>query len=621
MFRVALLLFFIPLVACRSSGGEPVPQDDVTELTLYGDSHARINEVVGIVAVLPDRYDQYQWTQLDGAPVALPDRHGPAISFRVSDPGLYRFRFQAGSDQGSISDEFVVTVADDGEPARAALRADRSVSAGGRTSLRFWLDDQAPVSAPRFRQVSGPAASLAYGSDPAIVYLTAPDVPGDRVLVFEASVDTAEGTFTDQARVVVRNRPPVTSPYFCAEDGANCATTTPLQEVRAYRRDSTYRPVLERCVYDNQLDGARLCRVSELPPLGRQGDLPTVERIMDRVLVSHDWMGERFEALLRDPETQADLHHLLRPVTAVVISSDLRPSFYWALTGAIYLDPRYLWLTPEERDLINEQPDARSGFGEDLPFRVVSRFLSDDGPMPALPAAGERVVISEDRLRPRLTNTLYHELAHANDYLPPSVLPFLDAELRIVDEVNRRAPVSATLPGGPRDTNLTQLARVRYYGDPITEAQKQLDPDQVADWFFADVTNDFYAYTTPREDLAMLFEEALTGFRLGYQRDLAVTDIDYIVRQGWRHRIAQTGVAERAGYVLDWIYPEQAPAIRAHMESLTPEPLCAGVPFVSSSPECAMPMAFPAPSEAFQYRPEPLEHFSPPLNVPRRLFD
>ena len=50
---------------------------------------------------------------------------------------------------------------------------------------------------------------------------------------------------------------------------------------------------------------------------------------------------------------------IMRGVTAIVISYDIRPSFYWQGTGAIYIDPERLWLTTAEQSTIDQTPDYR----------------------------------------------------------------------------------------------------------------------------------------------------------------------------------------------------------------------------------------------------------------------
>ena len=60
------------------------------------------------------------------------------------------------------------------------------------------------------------------------------------------------------------------------------------------------------------------------------GETPTFDRVMDRVVVSHRWMGERLEEVLR--RAPDDLLRVLGAISAIVIDADVRPSFYWPLT-------------------------------------------------------------------------------------------------------------------------------------------------------------------------------------------------------------------------------------------------------------------------------------------------
>ena len=70
------------------------------------------------------------------------------------------------------------------------------------------------------------------------------------------------------------------------------------------------------------------------------------DAIMQRLVVSHDWMGQRFKEVL--DILPAEILQLMSGVTAVVIDDDIRPSYYTNWTGAIYLDPANLWLTNDD---------------------------------------------------------------------------------------------------------------------------------------------------------------------------------------------------------------------------------------------------------------------------------
>ncbi len=140
---------------------------------------------------------------------------------------------------------------------------------------------------------------------------------------------------------------------------------------------------------------------------------------MDRVVVSHDWMGEVFEQFLT---TQAndDLKRLFNGVTAIVIGAHVRPSFYYALTGAIYLDADNFWLTAEQRDVIDETPDFRSDFDRDLNYSGVWRYTQNNLSIFVNFPATSRIARTQSYLLAEAGWLLYHELAHASDFLPPS---------------------------------------------------------------------------------------------------------------------------------------------------------------------------------------------------------
>ena len=152
---------------------------------------------------------------------------------------------------------------------------------------------------------------------------------------------------------------------------------------------------------------------------------------MVRVLVSNDWMAQRFEAFLREQDAAGDFRRLLNATTAIVIGSRVRPAFYWSGTGAIYLDASYLWTTPQERDTVSETPDPRADYGNDLAFATLWRYVKNNQ------SAGDCSPVLERRLRSTadlvgaLAALLYHELTHANDFLPARLHTVLNGSLRV----------------------------------------------------------------------------------------------------------------------------------------------------------------------------------------------
>ncbi|MCT8986233.1 hypothetical protein [Shewanella phaeophyticola] len=68
------------------------------------------------------------------------------------------------------------------------------------------------------------------------------------------------------------------------------------------------------------------------------------------------------------------------------------------------------------------------------------------------------------------------------------------------------------------------LAEVNYAGESANSTQKAYIPNDVAEFFANDLANDDYAYSSTREDVAMLFEEIMMSHRYSILRDIAITD-------------------------------------------------------------------------------------------------
>ena len=337
-------------------------------------------------------------------------------------------------------------------------------------------------------------------------------------------------------------------------------------DARVYRRDSPHAAALLDCARIARSDLS--CTPARLPPLGAQSAAPDIDAIMDRVLVSHDWMGARFETLLG--RLPADIRLLLRSTTAIIIDADIRPSFFWLGTGAIYLDPSYLWVSAEEKATISYEPDYRSDFGADLQFEVLWRYM--DGGAAAYSWCGmgnadcSRTL---DDIELPLARLLYHELAHANDYLPNGEIATLDPALSLYGNlvalrtrrVNRLLEdsiplLSATLGG---------LAAVRFGGEEASEAQHDITPETVGSELHGDGAAAFYSYYSAAEDVAMLFEASMMKRNYGFDFLLGTTSRpgveqpvcdDYIIGWGQTNRLAADSVSPRGQLVAAAILPD-----------------------------------------------------------------
>ncbi|MBW3164072.1 hypothetical protein [Ferrimonas balearica] len=562
--------------------GPVVPLPDGVTIIL-SDSEERIGagSAVALYAE-PDtgnsRDYRYQWRQLSGSEVDITNPRSPIAAFDLPETGSYQFEVTLTDRSGETLVESISFSAS-GASADLSVSRDHMVTEGNRVSLRVQSrlftnpdTDERNWVLPaniRWEQVSGAAVSNIVNEEPELLLFSTPAVSADTLLTFKAT-GTVEGDIQVEDTVWVLVTAEATVPdeslMGLVADGLN---KPGFARVQSYRSDSPWASALERCVYNPIITDP--CALSDLPLTGTEaGGDPSLDQVLDRVVVSHPWMGEQFEAFLRQQEQNGntDFRRLLGAVTAVVISYDVRPSFYWVVTGAIYLDPEDLWMTPWQRDSINEAPDYRSGFGSELQFIIPWRYTFENEYASLFYPQWARVERPMSGLEPDLASLLYHELAHANDFFPRSTQPGLsaptlwdaylerDAQGIVSDSLTSSYPLASQ--------EMYSLAGVNFQGDSPTLAERNYTPADVTGFFEPDRASDFYAYSTEREDLAMLFEEAMMQHRFGILRDVAVTstrsaipELDLIVDWGQRGRIGETKLDDRLTLVLNALLPEE----------------------------------------------------------------
>lgn len=291
-----------------------------------------------------------------------------------------------------------------------------------------------------------------------------------------------------------------------------------------------------------------ICPLSDVPLVGEDNSDISVAAILDQTQVTHPWMAERFEQLLE--AVPQDLLNLFRGVTGVVIGAEIRPSYYWQGTGAIYLDPADLWLTADERNSISREEDPRSGYGSQLQFNAFWDYLKDDDfawEYFPLDGSNGNTRTLDDILLP-MAALLFHELSHANDNVPPRQLSTIDEDQYFLDLLveletgSASAQLDQTYP--LQSQVLMDMAEVRSFGATPTSAQIALQAGDIGNEFEPDGANDLYNYSLYyeeddyrifSEDTAMLFEEVMMKHHFDVDRMLAFTDAgesfeDYTVR-------------------------------------------------------------------------------------------
>lgn len=592
--KIGLVLFSILLLtACGGSSGDgednspPVASAD-TELVLSGDTTVVSGDSVDFTVRASDgsMLSEVNWS-IDTQSVALLAAHTQAIGFDAPAAGDYPMTVTARLSNGSrLSLDFVLTV-QQGEVPLAITRLGHEAAEGNRVSLRVdavhpdsTAGNPIAVTSISWQQVSGPSAvNVRYDDGPGPyydVYFQAPPVNTDQVIEFQATVTYNNGdSGTDTVQVLVKNIQADEDSYFV--DEANGRLQTVTAHMLPYREDSPYANALRQCVYSNNV--TETCSFGTLPLIGQETEDPSIDEILDRTYVSHPWMGDAFKDFLETSSASDDIRDMLRATTAIVISYEVRPSFYWVATGAIYLDARNFWRTPAERDTLNTIPDYRSGFSNALDFRTYWRYVKDGAyfyPQPGFSPQLRRSRTNAD-VEAALSWLMFHELAHANDFFNYQVWSTLSSGNDPLSYYNRNSTQSdalnRTLPLTSQE--LHELAEVRFGGETATATQRGYSAQQVADWFEPDGAVSFYSYYTRREDFANLVERFMMLHRLGVAADVGVftretiENNDALITWGQRNRVNAAHLQQRVDFAVSRVLPDiNVPQVQSEL----PEP-------------------------------------------------
>jgi len=520
------------------------------------------NQGVDLILYFPDDdLTNIKWQQTSGETVDLLASRSKVIGFTPTSSGEYSFSVVFQKNGGATETlTKSITIAE--KSSLITTRLAHEVLSGNKVSLRVQLDDSIDSSLIEWQQVSGSAVSLTE-SNPngkSTIFFDAPQVNKDTYISFEAHV-TVDGTkHADKVTVLVEPANTINE---------NAYFDTRVAKVFPYNENSPYKDDLTHCVYSNTLTSS--CTLNKLPLIAKEvqnsANVPDINTIMDRVVVSHHWMGDRFKEFITNNDPNNDIKNLLRATTAIVISYDVRPSFYWAATGAIYLDADNFWLTAQERDTINEAPDYRADFGNDLNFVMPWRYVKDNDYASANIPASVRLNRAASVGLYRLTSLMYHELAHANDFFPSTEWAIHSPSTRILDAALssdfESDQLSIALP--LQSQTMRNLAQVSFAGVNATDTQASYSPSDIQGFFSPDTATDFYAYSSLREDYAMLFEELMMQKRFNVFRDVAITNQptgdnvsaqDYVVTWGQRGRIGELSIKPRVLFSASRVLPE-----------------------------------------------------------------
>ncbi len=350
-----------------------------------------------------------------------------------------------------------------------------------------------------------------------------------------------------------------------------------LQNSSVYNSSSPYAKKLQTCIIDSS---DKSCSLNDLPLIRESYETITASSIKDRLVVSHKWMGDRLLEML--DIMQPDIKKLFGATTAIVIDDSVNPAFYTTNSGAIYLDPRYLWLTPSEANDIEKRDDFRKDYGDDLKFIPAWRYVKNSANVMGSWDVNNPTTRSREDIKLNLERLLYHELSHANDF----------ANVDVIDGANRDAPLYIAIGNRMEytissklynsipltDETLKHLASVLYKGVKSTAEDDTIEPSEVGAFFETDSATNMYSFTNQYEDFAMLFETAMMKYHYNIDMDIAFVSVpegakhtcnDYVVGWGARDYIAKASIKPRAKFVLDSIYPDKSSVWGNFLNSLS----------------------------------------------------
>lgn len=354
----------------------------------------------------------------------------------------------------------------------------------------------------------------------------------------------------------------------CGSENSN-NNTIDYSNLQPVNGTEPYSNNIVRCISITDISDS--CTLNELPPIGLNNTKPSIDDVMNRVVVSHSWMRQRMRELLVVMPKEMLL--LLRATTAIVIHQDIRPAHYRLETGAIYIDPAYLWLTNDEKATINQKADPRIDNGSDLQFREMGRLVINNqyaGKNYALTGSEER---SLDDILVWASALFYHELAHANDCMPSSEhanLVLANSFQQNLDDIMNRGqcihqrlveqfPLTSTVWQG--------LAKVLYQGEATSAEQRSYTPADVGIEFAADISTATYGFTNGWEDTAMAFDSVMLKYSFDADGDVLIfpnfdlssddiTCEQLVIKWGQRGRIGDPNVMARSQLVIAAMLPE-----------------------------------------------------------------
>ncbi|MDO9182629.1 MAG: hypothetical protein Q7U04_09485 [Bacteriovorax sp.] len=278
--------------------------------------------------------------------------------------------------------------------------------------------------------------------------------------------------------------------------------------VKPYRTNNPDTAKMNECIYADTNE--KSCTVSSLPLIGLSKNQITVDDILDRTFISQDFLGETFKQVLL--RLNPEILQMFGAVSAVVISDKVNPSFYYSVTGTIYLSGRYFWRNAEELKLLNQVKDFRAEMGLPLQFAFNHDYIINGK---SITSRADRNTQTYDEMAIVTARLLFHELTHANDYFPRRFYKSSNIDIsKTYQKIAHDRFVTLQLASDQEvskvsSAKLSHIGQILFQGAKASAEDSSILADDIISEFKNDVASDSYAYSNSKEDYAMLAEEAL----------------------------------------------------------------------------------------------------------------
>jgi len=294
--------------------------------------------------------------------------------------------------------------------------------------------------------------------------------------------------------------------------------------------------------------------------------------IMNRVLVTHDWMGLRFQQLLEQLPREA--LKAFAPVTHVVLGGDgTRATEYNAYGNVLTVAPRSLWLTADEKLAVFVDTGGSGSTGEEDEFQFDFRFryMKDDNYATWVESLETR---DYDQMVGRFQTSMFYSLAFANNVSYAAAIDDLPTNISTVEVFdNYYAGFSEELyaqPGVSSGSSILYQLNEAYYDDDVAPDAEQSAylPDYVGSVFADDGMPVFYSYRNYSSEMSRLLQLGMLKYFSDIYIDIAFTnpepEFEILgcddARIGWgvRNRVANPAVATKTQFLMEQVFGQSA---------------------------------------------------------------